>query len=79
MKGMIERSESKVSLCYSQGLGASQPSIRKRDVVISAYGVFVDDQANGGWFLLFVLSEHLHSFSEVKCLQGYSKTLWINI
>ena len=43
MKGMIERSESKVSLCYSQGLGASQPSIRKRDVVISAYGVFVDD------------------------------------
>ena len=43
MKGMIERSESKVSLCYSQGLGAFQQSIRKRDVVISAYGVFVDD------------------------------------
>ena len=44
------------------------------------------------WWLVFVLLgvgatlgdgcgiwEHLHNFGEVKCLQGYSKTLWMGI
>ena len=36
----------------------------------------------GGWPTLndeCGIWEHLHSFREVKCLQGYSKTLWMGI
>ena len=25
------------------------------------------------------ISEHLHSFREVKCLQGYLKSLWMGV
>ena len=50
----------------------------------SVCGVFEDDQANGGWFLLgfdakldvwYGFWEHLHSLREVKGLQNCSKTL----
>ena len=42
IKGMREGGESKTSLCYSRGLGASPKSFRERDSVLSACRVFVD-------------------------------------
>ena len=43
LKGMREGGESKISLCYPRGLGASLQSIRERGDVFSVCGVFVDD------------------------------------
>ena len=52
------------------------------------FGVFADDEANGGWFLLgfhAILDagcrfwEHLHSLREVKGLQDCSKTFEMGI
>ena len=43
MKGMRGGGESKISLRYPRGLGASPQSFRERGGVFSVCGVFVDD------------------------------------
>ena len=49
IKGMREGGESKISLCYPSGVGAS-PQLFRKQAGFSVCGVFVNDEANGGCF-----------------------------
>ena len=54
LRGMKEVGESKIFLCYPRDLETSHQSFLERVGVFGARGVFVSDEANGGWFLLEV-------------------------
>ena len=81
--------ESKICFCYPRGLRASPQIKHERCGVIQfVWRVYKLSQ----WWLVFVLLgvdatlgdgcgiwEQLHSFRKMKYLQGYSKTLWMDI
>ena len=57
-------------------------------MLLNVFEAFVDDQANGGWFLFYwglmrLWVRNLRTLAQFqgdeKCLQGFSKTLWIGI
>ena len=86
MKGMRERMQD--FLVLSQGFGSS-PSAFSRARWRKLVRAECLRMIVGGWFLFYrklmllwvtgMIWEHLHSFREVKCLQGCSKILWIGL
>ena len=86
--GMWKGGESKSSFCYLWGLTASSQTYRGQGGVIQC--VWSVCRWLDQWWLVFVLLgvdgtlgdgggiwEYLHR--EVKCIQGYCKTLWMSI
>ena len=62
IKRMRERGESKISLYYPRGFGASPQLFRERHGVFSVYWVFKDNEANSSFF--FVLLQDLRTLAQ---------------